>query len=772
MACISGITLGGYYNYIDCCGLNQTGLSPGLETVCVDETYSASTIGILLNSGSTCTIDCNQGPLSYNFEVTGVCSASTGTVVINGFGGTLPYTLDPVTPVGSGLSAQTGNGPFTYTGLTGGTYVFRINDSLGLQNNELYFNVIISDCFSANIFNASGTTCGLTNGSLSVSATSTAAPYNILLYKDGDFNELQTTNTLPYSFTNLSSGIYYAKIYDYGFTTANTENTIINSTTGLDFGFWKIDSSNCVINGGKLAVTGVTGTPPYTYLWSNGETGQLITGLTQGTYSCTVTDSIGCQTTKNEIVGVADPLGVGFVTSFAPSCFASDGSITYVITGGTRPLYYSATTGQAGYTFGDTIILNTLSSGSYVTNIRDANFCNIFVPGFLSPQNGFSVVDTIVTNSNCNQNNGSLYVEIQGLGGFYTYGLSGQTNGVVYSNTSQDQFYTFNNLSNDTYNLEISGSGTNCVFNTTVTISSEEKFSVSASTTGATCNQRNGSVTISVGTGYTGVLDYIFINDSQSIIDTTLTSYTFNNLVAGNYTVNVVDEDGCAVSETFTITTGGNLISNINVTNCTNGSNGSAEVIIYEGEPTFTYNWSNGETGSTITGLTAGTYSVTITDSSGCTDLHRFNVICTGVLVSGYELINLCKDTFTTTTGNKRGFFEMLNEGFVDLTSGLTNCYLSAATFNCEVDINGSAYTQSFYTATTLNDVPQDIDWQTTIEGILSGVTEIGSYDIDITNNKINIKSNCSGDYEPLGGKTISIGISINYNIYCLYPSP
>ena len=139
MACITGFTLGGYYNFVDCCGLVQAGISPGLESVCVSASTSGSSIGVLLDSGSTCTQNCNQGPLSYVFTVTGVCSNPSGAVTIQSFGGNPPYTIDNITP--GNLSAQTSSSNITFTGLTGGTYVFRLNDSLGIQNNELFFNI-------------------------------------------------------------------------------------------------------------------------------------------------------------------------------------------------------------------------------------------------------------------------------------------------------------------------------------------------------------------------------------------------------------------------------------------------------------------------------------------------------------------------------------------------------------------------------------------------------------------------------------------------------
>ena len=765
--CITGFTSGGYYNFINCCGLKEEGFASTIINVCIDSNYSATTQGIIYDVSSTCTSNCNQGPLNYNFTVTGTCYAGSGTTIINVFNGQPIYTINNEIP--GTLGSQTGLGPFTFSGLSAGTYTFRINDSSGGVNEDVFVNIVISDCFVVSTYNVSGTTCGLDNGSFYVNGSSSSSPYSFFIYKDSNLIDLQSSNTLPYQFTNLSAGTYYVTMVDYGNVSANTGTILISPSVGVDFGFWKVDTSNCVIDKGKLAVTGITGTAPYTYLWSNGETTSLITGLTQGSYICTVTDSLGCQTTKSELIGVVDPLGLGLLTSVNPSCFASDGTLTYTITGGSRPLYYSATTGQVGYTFDDTIILTNLSSGSYILNVRDANFCEINLTGNLIPQDGFNVVDTIITNSNCNQQNGSVKVQLAGQNGFYTYVLSGQ-NGTLLTNTTQDQTYTFNNLLNDNYILAISGSGTNCFYNTTLSINSVQKFTITATTTNASCGQYNGEIEIKVSSGYTGPLDYI-LSDGQSSINKPFSAHTFYNLNAGTYTVNVVDDAGCIVSETVTISTTPEIVFSVNETDCTNGSNGKAEVVIYQGRPPFTYEWSDNvpysQTGAIVTGLTADTYAVIVTDNNGCVSEQRFEIFCKGLLLSSYNFFTICEDEFTTTTGTQRGFDEMLNEGYMDITSGYTGCSFNSAEFIAQININGSAYTQSFYTATTLNDVPQDSLWQSTIEGILSGITEIGEYSIDILNNTLQIKSNCSGDYDPLADAPFSLGLQIVYDVVC-----
>ena len=771
MACVSGLT-NGVYSFVDCCGNIQSGVSLG-ESICIDEAYSGSATGIYIATGVTCTQNCNTGLLSYTFTVTGICDTLSGSTTITPFGGVLPYTIDNIIP--GTISAQTSNGPFTYTGLTGGTYVFRLNDSLGLQNNEAYINVFISECFVASIDDTTTTTCGLNNGTLTVNATSTNSPYNVILYKDGDVYQVTETQVLPYTFNNLSDGLYYATVFDYGSVSASTPNTLIYDSTEVSFGLWKVNTSNCVINTGKLAVTGLTGSGPFSYLWSNGETTQLITGLTQGQYSCTVTDSIGCTKTVSDTIGIALPLGLVGQTSVNPDCFASNGSITSVLSGGTAPYFYSANTGQVGYTLSDTFTLTNLGSGGYSFLVRDANFCVLNLTGYLNTQNGFRVLNLTTNNSTCDQNNGSLSVSIDGTGSQnYLYVLSAQTGGPVYTYYGTNQIFQQNGLSNGTYDLLISGSGAPCSYTTTATINSQQKFSISASTSGSTCGQPNGVATITVNSGYTSPITYIlenidtaFINDSV-IPATTITAETFTSLVPGNYVISVVDSEGCSVSKSFSISTTNTINFAINPTNCVGSTLGYATTSIYQGEPPFTYLWSNGQTGNTATGLSAGTYSLLITDNNGCSDVNYFNITCVGEAISSYEIYNLCSNNFTTTTGAKRGVSEMFFEGFADITSGYTGCTISNAILTCSITINGSAYTQTFANITDIDDIPQDNVWLSAIDFILSNSNVVGNYTIDELNNTLSIESSCSGTTDSIGDSEYKLELNIEYDAVCL----
>jgi len=773
MACFSGVTTGSTWTYTDCCGVEQNGYNAG-SLICVDTSYSYDGVEVY---SEPCVGDCTA--LDATFSITGVCeNIGNGAVSIQPSGGVAPYSIWNTVPDNPSLSGAASNGPFIFTGLSGGTYVWQINDSTSPDNQEIFVNIIVSDCFCGEINDVAGTTCGDSNGSFWVSGSSTSAPYNIDIYSGDTFYRGDTASFFPYQFTNMPSGIYHAFITDSGGATAQTESVLVSGSSELDYGFWVVNSSYCAQNQGKLSVTGLTGVSPYTYLWSNGETGNTITGLTVGTYTVTVTDSAGCTTSKDKEIVVTPQLGLGSLSAITPSCFTSDGELIFTITGGTLPFYYSGSTGQVSYSSSRQFRLTGLTSGSYTISVTDADLCKDLFGGYITPPGGFDVVDLTVVNSTCSSTNGSISITIAGVSSNnYVYSISGQTTGVVQTQTTPSQSVLFGSLSNDTYLVSISGTGSNCLYETTKTISSSDKFNVSYAITGSTCGDVNGSVEVNVGVGYTSPLDYALVNNGtlfrQDIIDTTASGYTFYNVDAGSYTLTVTDGDNCSVIKTFNVTSSGSMNYSLFGTDCVNGNDGSAEVVVTSGNPPFTYLWSNGETTPTISNLSGDTYSVTVTDSDGCAKLKYVTIICNSSTVTAYSAVSVCQNLFTTVSNTKRSMSKMLNEGFLDITSGNTNCALVTAEFFADVSITGSTgwvsgSTVPFYTATTLNSVPSDSQWITTVEGILNTIDEVGSVTIDLLNNTIIIKSNCDGDDDPLKGATISIQLQIIYDINCV----
>ena len=775
--CFSATTIGTYF-YTDCCGVEYEGTSIG-DIVCVDTLYPYDGLFI---TNTFCIQNCDQGPLNYIFSVTGVCeNLGQGVIEITPIGGIKPYTLQNTSP--GGLSAQTGNGPFYWSNLSSGTYVFRLNDSSGGVNQDLFINVIVDGCFCADIDNVSGTICGDdTTGEFNVNGSSNSLPYSIELYRNGVLNQTVSSPSQTYSFGNLTSGIYYAFVTDFGGATAQTESVVVEESVGLDFGLFTISESPCIGGNGSATVTGLTGTAPYTYLWSDGQTTQTATGLTEGDYSVTVTDSLGCVKFNEFTIVLSQNIGVASVIPTQANCFSCDGQLLVTITGGTAPYTYVGSNGQTLTTQSQSFLMSNLCSGAHSVIVTDAGSCQTTALGSVSSTAGFSVVSINVTNSTCSDD-GSIQINLDALQGIFTYTLTDENNSSQ-SITTSNQTYTFSNLSSGDYDIQIDYNGGVCTYTTQKTVTNVNKFNVVTDITGATCGGRNGQIQVFVSEGVQTLkypFDYILtdVNLQQVVysqIDVNDIQPIINGLASGTYSLTVTDNENCTVSQTLSIGQTSGVDFSLSKTDCVLGDDGTATVTIFNGEPPFTYTWSSnlpsGESGGSVGNLPGGTYTVTVTDSNDCSDTKSITINCDNNRVTCYELNSICEQDFITTSGNKRGFEEMLNEAFVDLTSGYTNCVLLESIFYANIGITGSTgvilnTSQSFYTGTTLTDYPEDSDWIDIINTILSTVTEIDSFTLNTDNNQLTIISDCDGDEDPLRGAQFSLSSKVELEIRC-----
>jgi len=125
-------------------------------------------------------------------------------------------------------------------------------------------------------------------------------------------------------------------------------------------------------------------------------------------------------------------------------------------------------------------------------------------------------------------------------------------------------------------------------------------------------------------------------------------------------------------------------------------------------------------------------------------------------------------EVFNIESPTKFGLLQMLNEGFVDLTSTNNGCELVNATFTAKVSVNpsGVVATQNFFTSTSLVQVPTDNQWYDTLRTLLLGISGVGNVSIDQLNNQITIET--SRNNSSLDGQEIVVELIIVYNIICL----
>jgi len=106
------------------------------------------------------------------------------------------------------------------------------------------------------------------------------------------------------------------------------------------------------------------------------------------------------------------------------------------------------------------------------------------------------------------------------------------------------------------------------------------------------------------------------------------TTEDVGTLTAGSYTVTVTDGNGCTLDSTFTITEPTAIVTNRAITNvtCNLGNDGAIDITPSGGTPGYTFSWSHGPTTEDVGTLTAGSYTVTVTDGNGCTLDSTFTV--------------------------------------------------------------------------------------------------------------------------------------------------
>ncbi|RDI14637.1 T9SS type A sorting domain-containing protein, partial [Flavobacterium sp. AG291] len=450
---------------------------------------------------------------------------------------------------------------------------------------------------------------GDTTGSATVAVTGGTGAYTY----SWDTTPVQTTATA----TNLSAGTYTVTVTDANGCTTTQSFVITQPAQPLAL-TPNTTQTNVLCNGqatGSATVSVTGGTGAYTYLWSNGATTNTVTGLIAGTYTVDVTDANGCVLSNSfTITEPALALTATADTQTNVLCYGdTTGSATVAVTGGTGAYTYSWDTTPVQ----TTATATNLSAGTYTVTVTDANGCTTTQSFVITePAQPLALTpNTTQTNVLCNgQATGSATIVVNGGTGAYTYLWS---NGATTS--------TITGLVAGTYSVDVTDAN-GCVLSNSFTITEPTALVATASAqTNVLCyGNATGEATVAV-TGGTGAYNYSW--------DTTpaQTTATATGLVAGTYIVTVTDANQCVTTQSFTISQPSQpLVTTPNTTqtnvSCFGGSNGTATIAVNGGTAPYTYLWNNAATTNTVTGLTAGVYSVDVTDANGCTLSQSFTI--------------------------------------------------------------------------------------------------------------------------------------------------
>jgi hypothetical protein len=302
-----------------------------------------------------------------------------------------------------------------------------------------------------------------------------------------------------------------------------------------------------------------------------------------------------------------------------------------------------------------------------------------------------------------------------------------------------------------------------------VYIFAQDTFTISTSITGTTCGANNGAVQVIRTTGGTGPYDFS-LDDDQIILDTSLSAITFSNVSAGQHTITVTDSTGCTQTQQVVVTSQPLLTFSLYSESCGTGNEGVLTAFISSGTPPFTFNWSNNVTGNpqqiSVSGLSAGTYTLTIVDANACSYQRTAVISCDANFVS-YQTYLMGSEALTVQSQSKCGLLQMLNDGYQDLIQGNTNCDLISAVYTAKVSTEpgGLSNQQSFYTGTTLNIAPSDNLWYDTVKTLLLTIPGISNVVVDPINNELSISTDPNNT--TITSQKIVIELIINYDINC-----
>lgn len=364
----------------------------------------------------------------------------------------------------------------------------------------------------------------------------------------------------------------------------------------------EIIPASCTASDGNINVTMSGGTAPYTFSWSNGDTIQNLTAIPKGNYSLSVTDALGCTSSKAFTIGENSDLSLVLTPNYLECYQEGEGEITSEVSGGTEPYSYS----WSNYGTGPEI--SGLHSGLYNLTVTDAQGCTETQSAFIGIRD--LVISASIKNPACFEGqDGEISIAnvIYGTDPFtYLWGTG-------------DTTATISGLSSGRYEVTVTDS-MGCSTTKTLSVTEPRELSFSYSVSPRDCNENSVAEVILSGSGGSGIYEYYL---ADSLIDPTI-------VLPGNgdYEIYMRDIKDCETTQTIHIesSTDLSIVSSILQPSCMGLKAGYASFTVNGGAAPYIYTWPDGSGGSTKMDLEPGDYTVDATDANGCQVSSSFSI--------------------------------------------------------------------------------------------------------------------------------------------------
>ncbi len=381
-------------------------------------------------------------------------------------------------------------------------------------------------------------------------------------------------------------------------------------------------------NGGAINITGTSGgNGGFTYAWQpdQGNTGNP-TNLQAGTYNVTVTDSKNCTATASFTVGsTSQPLSVTVTPTHVKCKGDSTGEALVNVSGGCQPFTFAWTGGLSGAN------PKNIKAGSYSVTVTDSNSQTATASVTVNePANALAVAVSGITHpTSPTANDGKIAISITGGTPDYSTSWSGGLQGGTTSGNQE-----VSNVKAGTYAVTVTDAN-GCVVtrnnievtDSTITVSPQlGNVSVTSSFNGfgiACFGDSNGVISGSVAKG-SYPITVTLKSGSQTIGNPLVINgpdFSFSNLAAGTYTVEIKNASGSVTSSAITITRPTKLAATVKIS-CTKGNDETGSIEINMGNTgagNYSFNWLNSsELTNKLQNIGIGVYGVTVTDANNC----------------------------------------------------------------------------------------------------------------------------------------------------------